>query len=320
MATPTLTRERRSTGLSGVLFGLLAASTFGMSGVTARPLMEAGWSPGATVLLRMTLAVTILAIPTLRALRGRWHVVRAKSPVLIVFGIVAVAGGQVCFYNAVSHLSIGVSLLLEYSGILLVVAWNWLRTKVPPTVLTSIGAVIALVGLFVLLGVADGARLSTVGVLWGLGGAVGLAAFYILAARTEDGLPPIPVVAVGMSIGIVGLLLAAAVGLLPLHATFGSVSWNGAIMPWFIPGISLGTISGAIAFVAGVQASRHLGSTMASFFGLTEVIFAILFAWLILAEVPASQQLLGGVGVLVGVVLVRIGELRRPPDLALAVP
>ena len=45
--------------------------------------------------------------------------------------------------------------------------------------------------------------------------------------------------------------------------------------------------------------------------GLTEVLFAVLFAWALLGELPGLMQLLGGVCIVGGVVAVRLGELRR---------
>ena len=57
--------------------------------------------------------------------------------------------------------------------------------------------------------------------------------------------------------------------------------------------------------------ARILGSTVASFVGLTEVLFAVLFAWLLLGELPGLVQLAGGVLIISGVVAVRLGELRR---------
>ena len=70
-------------------------------------------------------------------------------------------------------------------------------------------------------------------------------------------------------------------------------------------------IAAAAAYVLGIVGARHLGSTVASFVGLTEVLFAILFAWLLLAELPTPIQLVGGLLILAGVAAVRIGESRH---------
>jgi hypothetical protein len=55
-----------------------------------------------------------------------------------------------------------------------------------------------------------------------------------------------------------------------------------------------------------------LGSKLASFVGLTEILFAVLFAWLFLGQLPTVIQLLGGLLIVAGVALVRIDELREP--------
>ena len=57
-----------------------------------------------------------------------------------------------------------------------------------------------------------------------------------------------------------------------------------------------------------IDAARRLGSRVSSFVGLTEVLFAVLFAWWLLGEVPRPIQLLGGLAILAGVVAVRLDD------------
>ena len=79
-------------------------------------------------------------------------------------------------------------------------------------------------------------------------------------------------------------------------------------LPWWVPVIGLATVAAALAYVLGIGAARRLGATVASFVGLTEVLFAVLFAWLLLGELPRPVQLLGGLVILAGVVMVKIDE------------
>ena len=65
-----------------------------------------------------------------------------------------------------------------------------------------------------------------------------------------------------------------------------------------------------IAYVAGIGGIRRLGAKLASFVGLAEVLFAILFAWLLLGQLPTVMQFLGGAFILGRRGLVRIDELR----------
>ncbi|MFE3026500.1 EamA family transporter, partial [Nocardia tengchongensis] len=64
----------------------------------------------------------------------------------------------------------------------------------------------------------------------------------------------------------------------------------------------------AISYVTGIAATRLLGSRLASFAALAEVVAAILFSWALLGQAPAPIQLLGGALILTGVVVVRLGE------------
>ena len=133
-------------GLAGV-----SAATFGTSGSFADSLLETGWTPGAAVTYRIVLAALVLAVPALIQLRGRWSLLRRSLPAVAVYGLIAIAGCQYFFFNAVEHLSVGVALLLEYSGTLLVVLWMWLRHGQRPTRLTAAGGLVAIVGLVLVL-------------------------------------------------------------------------------------------------------------------------------------------------------------------------
>src|SRR5439155_3235929 len=103
---------------SSVGFGLavLSAATFGTSGTFAASLMATGWSPGAAVTVRIGIAALVLTVPALVLLRGRWGLLRRSLPAVIAYGLLAVGGAQPFYFNAVDHLSIGVAVLIEYSG------------------------------------------------------------------------------------------------------------------------------------------------------------------------------------------------------------
>ena len=66
------------------------------------------------------------------------------------------------------------------------------------------------------------------------------------------------------------------------------------------------------AYSAGIRAARLLGAKLAPFAGLSEVLFAVLFAWLLLGQLPRLPQLIGGAFIVAGVALVQLDELREP--------
>jgi drug/metabolite transporter (DMT)-like permease len=63
-----------------------------------------------------------------------------------------------------------------------------------------------------------------------------------------------------------------------------------------------------VAYTTGIAAIRRLGSRVASFVALSEVLSGVLWAWLLLDELPRPVQLVGGVLIVAGVVAVKLGE------------
>ncbi|MCC8250685.1 EamA family transporter [Saccharothrix luteola] len=307
----TMTHDVQVGGLrAGLGFALLSASSFGLSGPLARGLMDAGWSSAAAVAVRVLLAAVVLAPIAVVQLRGRWRLLRRNAPLITAYGLVAVAGCQLAFFNAVAHMEVGVALLVEYTAPVAVVGWLWLRHGQRPTRLTVLGGVLGLLGLLLVLDVVSGAHVSVVGVLWALAAMVGAAAYFVLNARDAEGLPGTVLAAGGLLLGGVVLLLAGAVGIVPFAVSGAPVAFDGFSVAWWLPVLALGVVTAALAYVVGIAATRRLGSRLASFVALTEVVMALLFAWLLLGEAPGPVQLAGGALILGGVVAVKLGEPR----------
>jgi drug/metabolite transporter (DMT)-like permease len=301
-----MTRDR-SHPAWGLGLALLSAATFGTAGTFADSLMAMGWTPGAVVTFRITLAALLLTVPALRALRGRWHDLRSSGRAIFAFGFFAVAGCQLFFFNAVQRLDVGVALLLEYSGILLVVAFLWVRHGQRPSRLTAIGGAAALVGLVLVLNPTTGG-MDPLGVCWGLLAGTGLATYFVISSRAEDALPPIALAWAAMVVGAVTLIGLDVVQVLPFHMNTSDVVLLDDHVSWLVPVIGLSLVAAAVAYAAGIAATRLLGARVASFVGLTEVLFAVLIAWLLLGQAPGALQLVGGLVVLAGITLVRAGD------------
>ncbi|MET0479901.1 MAG: DMT family transporter [Mycetocola sp.] len=290
---------------TGIVLALLSALMFALSGPFAKSLMDSGWSPGAAVLVRVGGAALILLVPTLLAMRGRWRTLRGSSKVIAVYGVVAIAGAQVGFFNAVSYMSVGVALLIEYLAPVLLVLLVWARTRRRPGVLTIVGTVVAIIGMVCVLDLTGAQTVHPLGVAWALLAAVSLATYFVLGTRISDDLPPLVLAGGGLVVGTVAVAFCGVIGLLPLAFSTSDVTMLGAQVSWLVPMLALAFVSTAAAYVTGIIATARLGSRLASFVGLSEVVFAVLASWLLLGELPGFLQLLGGVGILAGVILVR---------------
>ena len=312
------TRQPRDTGSArsgaGLTLAVLSAATFGTSGTFGSSLIAAGWSPAAAVIARIAVAGVILTIPALLQLRGRWGLLRRGAGQAAAYGLVAVAGCQLFYFSAIQRIPVGVALLLEYLGVVLVVGWLWLRHGQRPRRLTAIGGSAAIIGLVLVLNLAGSAHVNPIGVLWGLLAAVGLAVYFLLsAAERAEPLPPIVMAWAAMCTGAAALAVLGWLGLLPISYRAGDVVFLGHRVSWIVPVLGLSLVAAVIAYVAGIGAARRLGAKLASFIGLAEVLFGIAFAWLLLGQLPSPVQFAGGVFILAGVACVRADELRHVP-------
>lgn len=158
------------------------------------------------------------------------------------------------------------------------------------------------------LDLLSGADLAVGGVLWALAAMVGAATYFVLSARTTSGLPPLALAGSGLVVGAAGLGLLGLVGVLPMRATTTAPVYAGGAVVWWLPLLGLGVVTAGIAYTTGIAASRLLGSRVASFVALLEVVAGVVAAWLLLEQVPDGLQLAGGALVVTGVVVVKIGE------------
>lgn len=307
-AAPTLPRVATSGGL---LLGIGSAAAFGVSGSLAAGLLAAGWSPAALVTIRLGIGSVVLAPFALRALAGRWALLVRHWPRIAVFGVVTMALCQLFYFGAVQRLPVAVALLLEYAAPLLIVALAWLTTRRVPHPLTLLGCLAAMGGLALLLDLGRGTLLDPLGVLLGLGAAVCLAAYFLLSARAGGDLPVLVLVCGGMLTATISLLAVGGLGLVPFTRSGAPVMLMSVEVPVLVPLLALGVLSAAIAYLTGVVAARRLGGTFASFVGLSEVLFAVLFAWLLVGQQPGPGQAIGGLVVLLGVAAIKLGQLRH---------
>ncbi|MCP2192583.1 Threonine/homoserine efflux transporter RhtA [Williamsia deligens] len=292
----------------GLVVALVSAFSFGLSGAIARPMLEGGWSPGVVVTLRIALGAAVVAPLAIRALRGRWHLLRRNVTSIALYGLLAVAGAQFCYFSAVQSMQVGPALLIEYTAPAAVVLWLWARRGQRPSAVTTAGVGICAVGLVLVLDLASSGGVSGTGVAWAFGAMVGAAAYFLISADDDSGLPPLALAGAGLVVGALVLAVLGAVGAMPMRVGSGPIAYAGvATSPWVAVAV-LGVVTAATAYVTGVIGARRLGPRVASFVGLSEVLAGVLWSWALLAEIPRPIQFAGGALILAGVVAVKLGE------------
>ncbi len=290
---------------SGIVMAVVSALAFSSSGPLVKPLLEAGWSLSAALVVRMGLAGLILSPALVRAVRRERSFLRRHWRSLLAFGLIPVAGCQLLFFSAMQRMPVAVALLIQYLAPVLLVGFVWLRTRRAPSRLVIIGSIVAVTGLVLVVDIS-GARFDLLGTLLALGAAVTVCVYFVMSERTGDDLPPLALASGGLLVGAVFMGVVALTGAIPFAAPDVTVVFRGVDVPGILPMLWVGAVGTTLGYALGVMAVPRVGSRLASFIGLSEVLFALGFAWLLLGETPAPIQFVGGAVLLAGVVLVRM--------------
>ncbi|MBF4633178.1 EamA family transporter [Agreia pratensis] len=302
----------RSSTSAGLVIAVIAAATFGSSGALVKPLLESGWSPAAAVTVRALVGGVVLAPFAILILRGRWSALWRSRGRVLAMALIGVAGTQLLYFAAIQRIPVGTGILIEYMAPLLLVAFAWARTRRMPKAVVLIGSVVALVGLVMVVSPGGTSSLDILGLTLAVGAMAGCAVYYLIAAQPDDGLPPVALAAAGLLIGGIALGAVGLTGLVPFTVTSDDVALFGTAAPWWIPLLLVGVVSTAVAYATSITATQMLGSRLASFVGLLEVVAATFYAWLLLGEQLTLPQLLGGVLILVGIGFVRSEKTDAP--------
>ncbi len=308
----------------GIAVALLSGFAFAMSGPFGKPLLEAGWSPGGVVLVRLWIATLVTVVPMVLFARERLATLRRSPGAVIAYGLLAVLGTNLFYFNAISQMSVTVSLLIEFSAPVLVIGYLWARFGRRPSALTAVGAVIALSGLALVVGTGqDGAVVTARGVMWALLAMVGVAVYFLMAhdgtSDAGDGpeVDQLALVVGGLVVGALALSALAAAGVVPIRTSTAAVNLGTlGEAPWWVPAIVVGAVATGFAYLAGILAINLVGPTLASFLAFCEVLVSASAAWVLLGEALSMLQLGGAALIMAGVLAVKRGE--RPS--AAAVP
>ncbi|GAB2810880.1 EamA family transporter [Lentzea nigeriaca] len=304
-------------GIPSKSTGLIAAAvsfiSFGTSGAFVKPLLEAGWSPTAAVTARALTAGLVLLPFVVASLRGRWDLLlRARWPVLGM-GLVGVAVTQVLYFAAIQRIPVATALLIEFLAPIILVGFTWAVSRRTPAPVVLLGSVLAVGGLVLVIGPGAIHAVDPIGLAAAFGAALGCAGYFVIAARPNEGLPPVALAGTGLLLAAPVLALIGATGLLPFTATFGDVPLLGTTTAWWVPLLVVAVVGTALAYASGITASGILGSRLASFIALLEVVSASLFAWLLLGEELSAPQLAGGLLILGGIASVRAERPKVEP-------
>ncbi|WP_429421843.1 EamA family transporter [Nocardia sp. GAS34] len=295
---------------AGVWLTVLSGLTFGASGAFAKSVMGAGWSPGATVAVRLTGAAAVMVVIALIVDRRGLFDSLGQARTVLAYGTIGIALVQATFFFSVRYVPVGVSLMIQFLAPIPVMGWNWLANGRRPSTATLVGAVLALVGAALVIDVVHAGRLSVAGLAWATASMLGNAVFLVLSAHSSAILRPVVLLGTGLTAAAATVWVLAAVRLLPVAFGDHPTTLAAHRIPVAVPMALLILISTVVAYLCGVAGAARIGSTLMSLVLLSEVLFAVVLSWLLLGEAVTPLQMAGGAGVVAGIAL---AQYRREP-------
>jgi drug/metabolite transporter (DMT)-like permease len=285
----------------------IAATLFAVNGTVSKVILGSGISPEELTEVRCAgafVGLVALALATRpRALRARGR----ELLLLAVLGTCGLALVQWSYFFAIHRLEIGIALLIQFVGPILVALWARFvyGEQVRERIWLSLG--LALGGLTLIVEIWHGGRLSGAGVAAAIVAAITYAAYILLAERGVKRRDPITLSAWGFFFATLFWSILAPWWNFPAERIGDDVSLLGNLASSNLPTwllmlwmVLLGTI---VPFLLVVAALRHISATRAGIMAMLEPVVAIVVAWAWLGESLEPVQLAGAALTLAGIAL-----------------
>lgn len=305
----------------GYFYALLASLLFGLNGSTTKVIVEAGLSPAQLTFFRVTLIALLSGGVLLVTNRAAFRIDRRQLAVMALLGVAGVALMQWFYALAISLLPVGIALMLEYSGVLLiaVVARFVFKERVKPRIWWAIACV--LIGMAVVAEVWA-STLSAPGVLAGILAAVCLAVYFLVGEHQVSSSSPLAVSFWSMLFASGFWLLFSAWWQIDPALLVRSTDLSGNLSAVSVPlwGVLLwnGLFGSFVPYLLSYMALARLTATAAGVVSASEVVFALAVAFLWLGESLSGVQQVGAALVLVGIVVAQTARANKAVDLDLA--
>jgi drug/metabolite transporter (DMT)-like permease len=311
----------RSHAARGYAQVIVAAALFGANASVSKAVLDAGIAPRQLAALRCTgAAAGLLAVLAALGSLPRLRVPRRSLPHLAVLGVVGAALIQWFYFEAIDRLPVGIAILLEFTGPVLVAVYARVvqRQRVGGGVWVALA--LSLAGLALVAEVWTDTRLDAGGLAAGVAAAACLATFLLVGRHSSGTIDP-----AASAFWTFAFASVFWVALEPLWRVEGSVlggatSLGGRLDAVDVPvWVALGAVvvlGTLLPYLLDLAALAHLAATTVGAVGMLEPVVATVVAWAWLEQSLSPAQLLGGLVILAGVGIalrVRSGVAGEPP-------
>ena len=228
---------------------------------------------------------------------------------LVAYGLAGFFFVPMLYFVALSRLPVGIGLLFEFTAPAFVALWVRFGERQQVRRRLWVGLGLCLVGLVCVTQIWEGQlSLDLIGIAAGMASAVLLAGYYVMGSKTVATRDPVSLTCWAFGVSAVagaivrpwwnfdaGLLLGSSDGV-PMWLLALYLLIFGTIIPYLLITFSM----------------RHLPPTSVGIIGMTELVLASIFAWILLAEALSPAQVLGGLVLVAGVILAETARTAAP--------
>lgn len=298
--------NRVSSTTVGYIASTVGALLFGLNGVVIKILMDGTGLTGFQVTQFRVAGAALLMGATMFVIdRSALRLPRKRIVPIAAMGI-AVASLQATYAIAVHILPVGIALLLEYTATLAValIAYFVFKEHVKARIWIAIGLVLA--GLVVVAEIWN-TTLDPIGVIWALLASASLTAYFILGERQTGAMHPMAVGFWTMTVASIFWAFlsgwweidpAIFAANIPLTADASGVTGPA----WVLMAINI-VVGTFFSFALSLFAISRLKATRSGIVATSEILFAFLFAFVLLGETLNVGQIVGATVVLIGIVI-----------------
>ncbi len=300
--------QRDQRARTGYAMALGGAALFAVNGTVSKvALTGSELSAVDYTQLRTAGGFLVLALALALVARDKLRIGLRDIPFFVFYGMFSFALIQWLYFVAIEHLPIGIALLIQFCGVVLVALWARLvwHANVRPRVWAALS--LTLVGLALVSELWLGWTLDTVGVVASVGGAIILAVYLLAGERAVEKRDPLTVLCFALLFAAIVWSVVQPWWTYPFGELTEETSLLGnldhvTVPVWYLAAwtIVLGTI---VPFALTIGALRHLAATRVGITMTFEPVAASVVAWAWLGETLSAVQILGGAVVLTGILL-----------------
>lgn len=299
---------------TGYLLYLIAATLWGLNGTVSKIILLSIGDAARVSQLRTTAAFLILITFVALTNRKAFRLKKSEIPVLVIYALLGITLTQWAYFEAISRMPVGITLLIEFTAPIYIVLWVRFVRKQKVRSTIWLGLALAIGGLALVAQVWEGFMLDTVGFFFAFGATFSLVIYFLFGEKASENRDSVSLIMWGFMIATIFWAITMPWSNFPWQSLNVDVQpfVNSDVTSPLLLLITYMIIGGTVLpFVLVVMAIKHLGAAGASLMGMFEPLVAFLIAWVVLGESLNLIQIIGGFTMLTGVYVAELARISK---------